>query len=223
MVRNSVSVVIPALNEADRIAAVIETTRAQSPMQIIVVDGGSDDATVSTATGADVVLTSAPGRAIQQNLGAAQCCGEVILFLHADCVLGAGALDGIAAVATDDSVIAGCLTQVIDSPRLALRAIARGNNLRARLLKWAYGDQAIWVRRSLFERLGGFPQVPFMEDLLLMKQLKRQPGRFVRLKPTVTTPPRHWERRGAMRQTLLNWWLIAQLHLGRSPAKMIER
>jgi len=216
-------VVIPVLNEADRIAETIETTRAQSPTQIIVVDGGSDDATVSNAAGADVVLTSAPSRAIQQNLGAAQCSSDVILFLHADCLLGQGAVAAIGEAASDEAVAAGCLTQVIDHPRRAFRFIARGNNLRAELLKWAYGDQAIWIRRSVFEQLGGFPEVGSMEDLLLMKQLKREPGKFIRLDAMVTTTARHWQQRGVVRQTLMNWWMITRLHLGRSPEELVER
>lgn len=219
----SVSVVIPALNEADRIAATIQATRLQSPQQIIVVDGGSDDATIANASGADTVLMSEPGRAIQQNLGASRCLGEAILFLHADCLLGEGAIAQIEEAMRDEGVVAGCLTQVIEDQRLIFRAVAKGNNLRASLMRWAYGDQAIWFRRATFEQLGGFPEVPFMEDLLMMKKLKLQPGQFTRLPATVTTPARHWKKRGVVGQTLMNWRLITLLHLGYSPEQLLKR
>lgn len=209
------------LNEALEIEQVIESTRAQSPLEIVVVDGGSDDATVANAAGADSVLQSAPGRAAQQNLGAVNCSGDVILFLHADCVLADGAIAELATTMADESIVGGSLSQVIDDQRLIYRLVERGNNFRSRWLKWAYGDQGIFVRRSVLESLGGFPDVRFMEDLLMVKRLKRA-GRVVQLHSTITTSARRWNKRGVVRQTFVNWWLILLLHAGVSPNRLAK-
>ncbi len=217
----NVSVVIPVLNEALKIEAVIESTRAQSPLEIVVVDGGSDDSTVARAAGADLILQSAPGRAAQQNFGASKCVGDVILFLHADCHLGFGAISELAAVMQDETVVGGSFQQRIDDSSTIYRLVERGNNMRAQWCKWAYGDQGIFVRRSVFESLGGFREIPFMEDLLLSKQLKRY-GKVTQLESTVTTSARHWQKRGVVRQTLMNWWLITLLHCGVSPNRLAK-
>ena len=214
-----VSVVIPTLNEGRHIAGLVERTRRLGPREIIVVDGGSSDDTREQASTADRVLLTGPGRAIQQNAGAAGASGDVVLFLHADCWLEESAIDGIRDAFHDSNVGGGCFRQRIDAPGAVYRSIEWGNNQRVRLLRWAYGDQGIFVKRSVFTELGGFPEVSLMEDLLLMKQLKRH-AKFVLLPNRIHTSARRWQTQGVVRQTIRNWSFLFLSHCGVSPDRL---
>lgn len=214
-----VSIVIPALNEAPRIARVVECSRELEPHEVIVVDGQSTDDTCAQAAAADRVLASIPGRAAQQNLGASEASGDVLLFLHADSRLEPGCLGSIDRCLRDERFVGGCFRQRIEAGGFRYRALERGNDLRVRVLKWAYGDQGIFVRRCVFQELGGFPAVALMEDLLFMKALKRR-GRIGLLQPAIHTSARRWERRGVIRQTIRNWCLIGLVQCGVSPDRL---
>lgn len=216
-----ISVIIPTLNEAANIASQIDQTRCLGECEIIVVDGGSTDATVARATGADRVEVSLLGRARQQNHGAKISRGDVLLFLHADCRLPVTALESIRQALADPRVVGGCFEQQIDAVGLRYRWIERGNALRVRLFKLAYGDQAIFVRRSVFEELGRFPELKLMEDVFLMKRLRRA-GRFVLLPDQLTVSARRWQRHGVIRQTLRNWTLLTLALLGVSPDRLVR-
>ena len=214
-----ISIIIPTLNEAANIADLIEQTRGIGDCEIIVVDGGSTDDTCQRAIHADRVLNSPPGRARQQNLGAERCRGEVLLFLHADCRLPSTALDSIRQVLADYRVVGGCFEQRLDARGVRYRLIERGNAWRVRLFKLAYGDQAIFVRRAVFESLGRFPELPLMEDVFLMKRLRRA-GRFVLLPDRLTVSTRRWQRHGVIRQTLRNWTLLTLALCGVPPDRL---
>jgi hypothetical protein len=153
------------------------------------------------------------------NAAAAASSGDVLLFLHADCRLADGAFAAITAALADPRTVGGCFRQSIEADGWRYRLVESGNALRVRTLKWIYGDQALFVRRSAFERLGGFPPVPLMEDLLFAKRLKRQ-GRVRLLEARVHVSPRRWQDAGLLRQTIRNWTLIAALHLGVSPERL---
>ncbi len=214
-----ISVIIPALNEADQIADVIRQTRRLGDVEIVVVDGGSTDGTPERAHEADLALPSSPGRAVQQNTGAAASAGDVLLFLHADCRLQPGSLEAIRSALEDPQCAGGCFRQRIDADGWKYRIVERGNAGRVRILKWAYGDQGIFVRRSVFQEIGGFPELRLMEDLYLMKRLKRQ-GRIILLDPPIRISARRWQKKGVIRQTLRNWSLIALAHCGVSPNRL---
>ncbi len=216
-----ISVIIPTLNEVANIASQIEQTRGLGECEIIVVDGGSTDETVVRATAADRVEVSLPGRARQQNHGAICSRGDVLLFLHADCRLPATALESIRRAMLDPQVVGGCFAQRIEASGLRYRWIERGNALRVRLFKLAYGDQAIFVRRSVFEELGQFPELKLMEDVFLMKRLRRA-GRFVLLPDRLTVSARRWQRHGVIRQTLRNWTLLTLALVGVSPDRLVR-
>ncbi len=214
-----ISIIIPTLNEAANIAGLIEQTRGIGDCEIIVVDGGSTDDTCQRAIHADRVLNSPPGRARQQNLGAEQCRGDVLLFLHADCRLPSTALDSIRMALADERVVGGCFEQRLDSRGVRYRLIEWGNAWRVRLFKLAYGDQAIFVRRAVFESLGRFPELQLMEDVFLMKRLRRA-GRFVLSPDRLTVSTRRWQRHGVIRQTLRNWTLLTLALCGVSPDRL---
>ena len=214
-----ISVIIPTLNEAASIAVLIAETRQIGACEIIVIDGGSTDETLAQATSADRVISSQRGRATQQNLGAAASCGDVLLFLHADCRLPTGAFDSIRAALDDERTVGGCFEQTIAADGRLYRWLEWGNGLRVRWLRMAYGDQAIFIRKSVFEQLGRFPDVKLMEDVLLMRRLRRA-GRFVLLPNRITVSARRWQRHGLVRQTLRNGLLLTLALCGVSPNRL---
>jgi rSAM/selenodomain-associated transferase 2 len=214
-----ISVIIPTLNEATSIADLISETRRIGACEIIVVDGGSTDETPARAIDADRVISSERGRARQQNAGAAACCGDVLLFLHADCRLPDGALEAISHALSHEQTVGGCFSQRILADGWLYRCIEWGNAQRVRWFGMAYGDQAIFLRRSLFEQLGQFPDVLLMEDVLLMKRLRRS-GRFVLLPLVLSVSARRWQRHGLIRQTFRNWLLLTLALCGVSPNRL---
>ncbi|TWT32120.1 TIGR04283 family arsenosugar biosynthesis glycosyltransferase [Blastopirellula retiformator] len=207
-----VSVIIAALNEQANIRAAIDSAQQAGADEILVADGGSADDTVrlATSSGASVV-TSLPGRAIQQNAGVAASSGDVLLFLHADCRLSLRCIPQIREL--DCRFTFGAFRQKIDATPLIYRLVERGNDLRVRWLGMPYGDQAIAVRRDTFEAAGRFAEVPFLEDYLLSQTLKRRHWPTL-LRGPVYTSARRWQQRGVVRQTLLNWRLIAAYRRG---------
>jgi rSAM/selenodomain-associated transferase 2 len=204
----AVSVIIPALNEAPSIAATIASLRRQGPCEIVVVDGGSSDGTTRLAQSADAVLAAPPGRALQMNLGAQHAHGDHLLFLHADCRLGPGGLIALAQTLAKRGVAAGCFSMCVQAEGWLYRSIDAAAGLRVRLAGLVYGDQGLFVRRDDFFRLGGFPAVRFMEDVLLSRRLAGL-GRVVVLPQKILVAPRRWQRVGLIRQTLRNWTLTA--------------
>jgi len=215
-----VSVIIPTMNEELRVARAVGSATAAGAFETIVADGGSTDRTteVAAAQGATIVRSS-PGRAAQQNAGAAAATGDVLLFLHADNWLAAGAIRQVAAAAGRPSFVAGSFRQQIDSPGLRFRLLEFGNGLRAKYLGAPYGDQSIFVRRASFRQIGGFPETLLMEDLLIMRQLRRQAWPLLLAGP-VYVDARRWHKRGVMRQTLTNLWLTAALTCGVNPDRL---
>jgi rSAM/selenodomain-associated transferase 2 len=201
------TVVIPVLDEAGGIVAALESLRALRAQghEVIVVDGGSRDGTPGLAAPlADRVLTGPCGRARQMNAGAAQAKGDVLLFLHADTCLPEQA------VAVVRAALWGGLWGRFDvhiegRPRM-LRVVANMMNLRSRLTGIATGDQAMFVGRSIFDAVSGFPDQPLMEDIALSRRLKRF-GRPACLRARVVTSGRRWEENGVWRTILLMWRL----------------
>ncbi len=218
-----VAVIIPALNEESQIRAAIDSANAAGADEVIVVDGGSSDRTVELASATTTVIhCERAGRAAQQNAGAVVASSDVMLFLHADCRLSSTSLSELRErCQLASEFAAGCFRQRIDHPGVAYRITEAGNLWRVRLLGWAYGDQGIFVRADLFREIGGFPDVTFLEDLLLMKALKRR-GPFLSLNNRITVSARRWRRRGLLRQTLRNWAIVMAAQLGASPDWLVK-
>lgn len=202
------SVVIPVLNEAERLPALLDALGALGGLdaQIIVVDGGSTDGSAGVARqGGMTVLASAPGRARQMNAGAAAASGEVLLFLHADTRLPPLA-DSLILDALSGEHVWGRFDVIIEGRPAMLRVVATLMNLRSRLSGIATGDQAIFVTRAAFDAAGGFPDQPLMEDIELSKRLLRQ-SRPACIRARVRTSGRRWEQRGVWRTIVLMWRL----------------
>lgn len=214
-----ISAVIPTLNEA---AALPATLQALPPglKEVVVADGGSTDATraIARAHGCRVV-TAPPGRGIQMNAGADAARGDVLLFLHADTALPPDAPARIVAALADPGVVGGGFLLGIDARGSVYRAIAWGANLRTRLTGVFYGDQAPFVRAEAFRAVGGFPEVPLMEDVALGRSLKRR-GRVAMVPVAVRTSARRWRREGPVRATLRNVLLMTLYRLGVAPERL---
>lgn len=215
------SVVIPALNESDHIGALLaDLAQARAAgVELILVDGGSTDGTTALAAPAvDRVLTAPRGRANQMNAGARAAAGEVLWFLHAD-----SRVPPEASGALLHACVRGALWgrfDVLLSGRLpVLRLVERAMNLRSRLTGIATGDQAIFVTRSAFERVGGYPEIPLMEDIALSKAL-RGLARPACLRTRIQASSRRWEEQGALRTILLMWRLRLAYALGADPRRL---
>ncbi|NOY43561.1 MAG: glycosyltransferase family 2 protein [Planctomycetes bacterium] len=215
-----ISVVIPALNEAACIERAVASAWAAAVDEVVVVDGRSHDATVALAESSGArVITGARGRAIQQNLGASESSGDVLLFLHADNWLAPSVGQQIRECLSASEVLGGALLQRIEATGFLYRLLERGNAARVRWRGLAYGDQAIFMRKGVFQKLGGFPPVELMEDLLLMRKF-RKTSRPVLLPGPVFVDPRRWQRKGVLRQTFCNWALLGAHTLGVAPERL---
>lgn len=187
------------------------------------VDGGSSDNTVALARPhADLVLEGSRGRARQMNQGATAASGEVLLFLHADTVLPDGAALLIADALSREAVKWGRFDVRLSGARPILRVVERLMNLRSRLTGMATGDQAIFVRAMLFERVGGFPDQPIMEDLALSRALLAH-SRPACIREPVITSSRRWEENGPIATIILMWRLRAAYYFGADPERLAIR
>ncbi len=215
-----VSAIIPALNEAACLPALLDRLRAAASVETIVVDGGSRDGTpdIARARGA-VVLSSAPGRGRQMNAGPAAATGSILLFLHADTVPPDG-FDRIACrVLAVPGTACGVFRLRVGAPSAAFRLLEGLVQVRSRLLGLPYGDQALFVRADIFRRAGGFPEIPILEDVALVRRLRRL-GRVAVVPQAVVTSPRRWEALGIARTTLVNQGILVAGALGISPTRL---
>ncbi len=221
----TVSVIIPALNERGGLPDTVARVQACLPKaQIVVADGGSTDGMRKWILECPALLLTdaARGRGPQMNAGAAASDSDVLLFLHADCLLPAEAGAQITLALSDPATIGGAFrVRFPDRSGAAMHRLARLINFRSRLVCEATGDQAIFVRRAAFEAAGGFPAWPLFEDMALVSKLKRQ-GRFRVLPAAVTISPRRWEAHGVWRASLLMCLLYVGYKLGVAP-KTLKR
>jgi len=219
------SIVLPVLNEAETIRGALSLLAdyRNRGVEVIVADGGSDDGTPDLARPlADRVLIAPRGRARQMNAGAAAATGDVLMFLHCDCVLPDDAdrliLDGLKQTAA----AWGRFDIRIDGRHFLLRIVAAMMNARSRLTGIATGDQAMFVRRDAFEKAGHFRDIPLMEDIAFSKALKRMSAPLC-LRVQVATSGRRWERNGILRTIVMMWRLRLAYFLGANPADLAKR
>jgi rSAM/selenodomain-associated transferase 2 len=214
-----VSIIIPVLNEQERIAGLLHDLNARFPAaELIVVDGGSSDRTVAAAMAhCSRLLIGERGRAQQMNLGGRVASGDYLCFLHADSRPGVTAAQ-LAQTLAGQPMWGFCRVR-LSSTRPVFRLVEWCMNLRSRLTAIATGDQMLYLRRDLFERIGGFDCIPLMEDVALCKRLRRM-GRPLVIDQPVATSSRRWEQHGVARTIVTMWWLRLAYVAGVSPQRL---
>ena len=215
-----ISFIIPVINEVGNLQQAVERAWKAGAHEVIIVDGGSDDGTWELANSLKcLALNSAPGRGIQLQAGAQVATGNVLLFLHADNWLASDACQQIRERFPEDECFWGGFQQRIGSARWIYRVLEWGNAIRVRWQGLVYGDQGIFITRGLFEKVGGFPPQPLMEDFELSRRLYRV-SNPVLLRGPIHLSNRRWAKFGVVRQTILNWTLAAAYRLGASPNQL---
>lgn len=214
----TISIIIPTLNEAKNIPALRPLLGKVS--EVIIVDGGSNDATVELAGELGMtVLSSDRGRGAQLNSGAAYASSDILLFLHADTQLPEQFPKLVRDCLANPKVTLGAFSLAIEPSSTLLQMICSGANIRSRLFQLPYGDQSLFIQRAQFMELGGFPELPIMEDYLFVKRARRK-GKISTLPHTVTTSARRWQKLGPIRTTLTNQLMLAGYSLGVSPERL---
>lgn len=220
--KSKISVIIPTLNESENIAATLFGLRDAENVEVIVVDGGSGDKTIEIAKMIGIfTIHDANGRACQMNAGANNTSGEILLFLHADTFLPAGFEEDVRAALEQSNVVAGAFTFTIDGDGLGLRVIEKLANFRSKKMHRPYGDQAIFIKKEIFHKIGGFPEFPIMDDYKFVRRLKKR-GEIVTLPTHASTSGRRWKKRGLFKTTIINQAVIIGYHLGIPPTRLAK-
>ena len=248
IVQNSydkISIIIPVLHEEETISHCIdhifsafnshttvtsddaslspELIQPSVSIEVIVVDGDQDGSTINIIKRSGVkTLISDPGRGTQMNAGLDASTGDIFLFAHVDTILPRDPIQLILSTLNDPNIDGGAFSLGIDSRRKSLRFIAAMTTFRSQVTKIPYGDQAIFIRRSVFKEIGGFREIPIMEDLDLMRRCRKAGYRIKILREKVITSARRWEREGVIRCTLRNWRVRSGFLLGVSPDKLVR-
>ena len=210
----TISVIIPTLNEEKELPQTLAQLDRIKKLEVIVVDGGSEDSTVNVvrAHGRQVLL-SPRGRGVQLNYGARVSSGEVLLFLHGDTRLPDKFDDLIHKTIKRENCAAGAFSLKIDNPRTSLAIVAYCANLRSKYLQMPYGDQAIFTSRSIYSKTGGYAEVPIMEDYIFMQNIRKY-GKIFILDEAAITSSRRWQNLGVIRTTLINQFIVLGYNCG---------
>ena len=221
---SSFSVIVPVINEAERINGLIEHLRSldsSESIEIIIVDGDPTGPTIKAVADDDVIVAqSDKGRARQMNKGAQLASGEVIMFLHADTQLPPNAFKAAGSVFADDNCVGGAFNLGVDTGNILIGGIAAISNFRNRLHRVPFGDQAIFLRRDYFNHIGGFKDIPLMEDVELMKRIRKRGDKIRILPERVLSSARRWEKEGVVFCAIRNAFVLALFALGVSPQRL---
>jgi rSAM/selenodomain-associated transferase 2 len=221
---SKISIIMPVLNEEVNLASTLRQLSITDDEELIIVDGGSADNTVSIARKfTEKVYETKTGRASVMNYGAGKAEGSILLFLHSDCVLPDDAFRIIRETLDNKNVSAGAFLLGIDHPGLKFRLIEFGANLRSRVSSIVYGDQGIFLTKETFDKIGGYADIPLMEDIEISQRLKKC-GNVVLLKSRVKASARRWLKEGAAYTTLRDWAIaFSYSFLNVPPDKLIKK
>ena len=222
----SISIIIPVRNEQHRIGSCLDNLLGQARnngggiLEILVVDGGSTDQTINKIIARGITpLTSLPGRGTQQHTGALAATGKTLLFLHCDTVLPKNFPEHIHSTLRNKDVVAGAFRLKINGQGPGLRLIEAGVQLRSIIFSLPYGDQALFMKKETYIAAGGFPLQPIMEDVALVRQLKKR-GKVALTSTHATTSARRWQQHGLLKTTLINQLMLIGRALGITPQKL---
>ncbi len=216
---SDISIIVPTLNEEQNIASLTKTL-PQEVGEVIIVDGGSSDNTVNSARNLGLrVEQTLPGRALQLNHGAVCAQGRILIFLHADTRLPQNFTKPVLETLSREDIIAGAFSLAIENAGPLLRYIAFCTNVRSNFLQLPYGDQAFFLLKKQFDRIGGFPPIPIMEDFCFIRKAKLL-GKIHTVKEKATTSARRWQRLGVVRTTLINQLVVLGFYLGVAPERL---
>ncbi len=216
----NISIITPVLNEEQQIVSFLDNLQPVSWCEHILIDGGSTDQTRNLINRYPVRLISSPsGRGTQQNAGASAATGDILLFLHCDTRLPENYQYPVRQILAQPGISAGAFQLGIDHPGRWYRLIERGVNLRSRLLSLPYGDQALFMKKSVFQQVGGFPDQPILEDISLLRRL-RHLGKIGQAPAAVVTSARRWQRLGIFRTTVINQLMLAGMVAGISSQRL---
>lgn len=219
-----ISIIIPVYNEERSINSTLDqllSMKTEVPMEIIIIDGSKRKNTIAAIHSNQVIkISSSKGRAIQMNTGASRAGRNILLFLHGDTLLPVHAFEDIIDVFCTTRSAAGAFTLSLDNPRLLFRLIGKWASLKHRLTRIPYGDQAIFIKKDYFEKIGGYAEIPLMEDVELMKRIKRKKDTITILGSSVKTSSRKWEAEGPLRRIIKNWMLQTMYMLGVSSGQL---
>ena len=223
---DTISVILPVWKEASIINHTIGnilSSEYRGDVEIIVVDGSAEGETIHALQNKEAKkIISEKGRSKQMNKGATIALGDILFFLHADTLLPKDALMAISSIMQKREFVGGAFDLGIDSHRAVFRLIEAAASLRSRITRVPYGDQGIFLRKDYFHAIGGFKEIPLMEDVDLMRRIKKAGDKICILPLKVKTSPRRWEKEGIVRCTLRNWALITLYSLGFSPEKLAK-
>ena len=216
-----ISIIIPVLNEAKILEQTLSQLQSElGHHELIIVDGGSTDGSVHIAEKYGKVITSASGRAKQLNVGAAAASGDILIFLHADIWLESGALAAVE-TALSSGYVGGGFRQKIDGKNILYRAIEIAGNIRGKYLKVFYGDSGIFLTRADFEKIGGFPEIPILEEMEFSRDMHKL-GKTTLVIPHIHISARRWETKGIVRTTVNNWLITLLYFLKFSPEQLAK-
>ncbi len=219
-----ISIIIPVLNETEIINQSLQHLNKiihAHNCEVIVVDGNLTGNTIQSITVNNTKKISSPqGRGAQMNVGAKCASGSILLFLHADTLLPAKAMNHVIATCNDPGVVGGAFDLGIDSNRFLFRITEQYVFLRSRMTKIPYGDQAIFLKKEIFDRMGGFNNIPIMEDIDLMRRIKHHGYKIHFIPEPVKTSPRRWETEGVLYSTVRNIILSSLFYCGISPNRL---
>ena len=218
----NISVIIPTLNEAKTIKLLLEYfTQFENIHEVIVADGGSIDGTVEIAQEIATVINVPKGRGVQMNSGAAIATGDIYWFLHADCRPHLDSVNSLLNTLNDSNIVGGAFEYNLNHPNIYFRITEYFSNRKNHLLKLIYGDMGIFVRRSVFEQMDGYKEIPLMEDMDFSTRLKKY-GEIAILPQRIETSTRRWTDEGIIKNVVRNWLLQIAWKCGASPERLAK-